>query len=88
LHPVVCHDVEKRVDVSTPGPTGTLCGNHSGRAALRREPLESNHCVNLATEEEGETNHRRKHSLRKRRSGGTPVGHSGQIALMREQCSM
>jgi hypothetical protein len=36
-----------------------------------------------------ETNHRRhKHSPRKRRSGGKPVGYSGQIALRREQCGV
>jgi hypothetical protein len=27
LHPAVCHDVERKADVSTTGPTGTLCGN-------------------------------------------------------------
>jgi hypothetical protein len=26
LHPVVCHDVEKKVDGSTPGLARTLCG--------------------------------------------------------------
>jgi hypothetical protein len=34
-----------------------------------------------------ETKHRRrKQSPQERRNGGTPVGHSGRIALKREQC--
>jgi hypothetical protein len=31
---------------------------------------------------------RQKHSLRKRRNGGMPVGYSGRIALRREQCGV
>jgi hypothetical protein len=46
LHPVVCHDVEKKVNGSIPGSTGTLLGSHSGMAVLRREQLESNQCEN------------------------------------------
>jgi hypothetical protein len=63
--------VEKKVDGSTPGPTGTLHGNHSGGAALRgeqREQLESNHRENRAMGEESEANHRNnKHSPQMRR---------------------
>jgi hypothetical protein len=32
--------VENKNDGGTPGPSGILSGNHSGRAALRREQLE------------------------------------------------
>jgi hypothetical protein len=37
---------EKNKVDDTPGPARTLSGSHSGRAALRREQLESNHCEN------------------------------------------
>jgi hypothetical protein len=40
--------------------------------------LDSNHRENLATGKEGEADHRRhKHSARKRRNRGTPIGYSG-----------
>jgi hypothetical protein len=67
-------------------------GNRLGRAVLKREPreqLESNHSENRATGNKGETDHRRhKHCPRKRRNGGTPVGHSGRMALRREKCGV
>jgi hypothetical protein len=47
----MCHDVEKKVDGSTPGATGTLCENCLGQAALGREEqerLDSNHCEKRA----------------------------------------
>jgi hypothetical protein len=44
---------------------------------------------NRATGKEDETKHRRcKHNPRKGRNGGASVGHSGRIALRREQCDM
>jgi hypothetical protein len=47
------------------------------------EELETNHGGNRAMGKEGETNHRcHKHSPRKRRNGGMPVGYSGRINLM------
>jgi hypothetical protein len=86
------HDVEKKVYGSTPGPTGTICRNSLGQAALRREQqdqFENNHHENRATGEKGETDHRRhKHGPWTRRNGGTPVGYSGQIALRRKQCGI
>jgi hypothetical protein len=39
----MCHDVEKRVDDGTPGPTGTIYGNCSGRTALMKEQLDNKH---------------------------------------------
>jgi hypothetical protein len=84
--------LEEKDDVDTHGPTGTLSGSRSGRAALRREQreqLESNHRENRATGKEGETDHRHhKHSPLKRRNDGTPVGYSGRVALRREKCNM
>jgi hypothetical protein len=78
---LLCVDVEKKVDGSTSGQTGTICRNRLGRAALMREQedqLESNRCENGATEEKSETNHRhRKHSPWKRRNGGMPAVYSG-----------
>jgi hypothetical protein len=83
---------EKKDDGGTPGPTGNISGNHSGRPALRREQreqLESNHRENRATGKEGETDHRRhKHSPRKRRNGCTPVGYSGRRAVRSRQRGM
>jgi hypothetical protein len=49
LHPLVCHDVEKKADGSTLGLNGTQSWNCLGQAALRREQweqLESNHHEN------------------------------------------
>jgi hypothetical protein len=63
----------------TPRPTRTLSAA-LGRQQL--EQLESNHLETWATENEGEVYHRRqKHSPRKGRNGGTPVGYSGRIPL-------
>jgi hypothetical protein len=77
-------------DGGKPGPACTLSGSRSGRVTLRREQreqLESNRSENRATGKEGEADHKRhKHSPRKRRNGGMPVGHSERIALRREQC--
>jgi hypothetical protein len=53
------------------------------------EMLESNDLENRVRGKKGETDHRlNKYSPRKRRNGDTPVGYSGQIALMREQYSV
>jgi hypothetical protein len=44
--------LEKQDDGDKPGSTGTLGGNRSGQAALRREQqeqLESSHCENRTT---------------------------------------
>jgi hypothetical protein len=60
-------------------------GARLGQVALRREQweqLESKHCEKLSRGKEGET----KHSPWKK-NGSTPVGHSGQTALRREQCN-
>jgi hypothetical protein len=66
-----------------------LPGNCSGRAALRREQLESNHCGNWASGKEGEVDHRHhKHSPQQRRSGSTSVGCLRWIVLRRKQCGM
>jgi hypothetical protein len=60
-------------DCDIPGPAPTLTGNRSGRAALRKEQLESNHCDNQDKGKEGEADHRHyKDSPRKRINGGTP----------------
>jgi hypothetical protein len=61
-----------------PEQTGTLGGNHSGRAALRRkqrEQLESNHRETSI-------------ALGKERNGDTPISYSGRAALKREQCGI
>jgi hypothetical protein len=61
----------------------------SGRAALRRKKWDSSHPDNRTAGKEGETDHRRhKHSPRKIRNSGTPVGYSGRISLRREQCGI
>jgi hypothetical protein len=69
-----------------------LPGSRSGRATLRREQrerLESKHRGKPNHGKEGEIDHRCcKHSPRRRRNGGTPVGHPGRIAVRREQCDM
>jgi hypothetical protein len=79
-------------DVGTYGPAHTASGNHSERAALRREQreeLEGDHHEIRATGKEGEFDHRHyKHSPRNRRNGGTSVGYSGRIALRKEQRGM
>jgi hypothetical protein len=84
--PKAQHSEKNKDDGGTPGLACTLSGNRSGRAALRgeqQEQLESNHRKNQATVKEVETDHRcHKHSPRKR-NGGMPVGHSGRIALWR-----
>jgi hypothetical protein len=68
----------KKEDGGTPGLARTLSGNCSGSVALRREQLGSNHCENQAMVKEGEADLRcHKHSPRKRRNGGTPVGYLG-----------
>jgi hypothetical protein len=89
----VCpHRSEKQDNGNTPGPTGTLPGNHSGRASIKRkqwEQLEGNHRENRATANEGEADHRRhKQSPQKIWNGGTPVSYSGRIVLRKEQCGM
>jgi hypothetical protein len=60
--------------------------------ALRREQweqFESNHRENQAMRKEGENDHKcHKHSPRKRRNGGMPVGYSGLITIRREQCGI
>jgi hypothetical protein len=75
--------IRKKGDGGTLGPTGTLTGSSLGQAVLRREKQDqmgSNNCENQATWKEGKADHRcHKHSP-------TPVGHSGQISLRREQC--
>jgi hypothetical protein len=50
LYPVVGHDAEKKVYGSTPGPNGTLWGNHLGQAALRREQREQLNSKHVQTE--------------------------------------
>jgi hypothetical protein len=72
----------KENDGGTPGKARTLSGNRSGRAALRREQLESNHREIRATGKEGTANHRRH----KQNPGNCrmPVGYSGRITLRRE----
>jgi hypothetical protein len=86
------HSEKNKGDGGTPGPARPLSGNSLGLAALRkeqREQLESNHRENRATGKEVEADHiRHKHSPRKRRNGGTPVGCSGRITLRRERYGM
>jgi hypothetical protein len=86
------HTDQKKDDGSKPGPTGTLWGNCSGQAALKREQrerFETNLCENRGMGKDGETGHSRyKHSPWKIRNDGMPVGYLGQIDLRREQCSM
>jgi hypothetical protein len=72
-------------DGGTPGPIRNLSGNRSGRATLTREEREqlgSNHRENRAT------GRRHKHSPRKGRNGGKPVGYSERMNLRKEQCGM
>jgi hypothetical protein len=83
---------EKQDDWDAPGSTGNLSESRSGCAALKRQQqewLKNKHREMLSHGKKGETDRRYcKHSPRKRRHGGTPVGHSGQIALRREQCDL
>jgi hypothetical protein len=86
------HRSEKEDNGDIPRPTGTLCRNCLGWAALRREQweqLERSHHEKPTHRKEGETDHGYyKHSPRKRKNGGMPVGYLGQKALRREQWSM
>jgi hypothetical protein len=59
------------------------CIVDSAVGAVREQTL-----CKLSHGEEGETKYRcHKRSPQRRRNGGTPVGHLGQIALRSEQCS-
>jgi hypothetical protein len=63
-----------------------------GTSGLKEEAageLESKHREKPSHREEGVTNYRRhKYSPRKRRNYSTPLGHSEQITMRREQCGV
>jgi hypothetical protein len=84
------HQSEKnRMMGKKPGQAITLSVSHLEPVDLRREQLESKHCEKPSHRKEGETNHGCcQHSLWKRRNGGTTAGHSGRIALRRDQCDV
>jgi hypothetical protein len=56
------------LDGGTPGPNGTLSGNHSGQVALKREQLGGDHHENQATGKVGEADRRyHRHSPQERK---------------------